>query len=203
MNVPAREDPTYAMYGVSPTLLSLEGSRGFSASCTSTLPTLPASVIDIVLVPHAWADNGAFNALSSMASIAGCSREYVPATAKLSMVSGKAIEGRPVKFGCVEGEVEEGRRSGGGYGAHLRAVVQTRSPGNRRSMRTPFPGPLAYNPPICFPRLMSAEQLLSNPTHAHPNASPKPCHGSAGTLCTNGIRIHNAIAPGTLLRPIK
>ena len=136
------------MYGVLPTVLSLEGSRVFSASCNSTLPTLPASVIDIVLVHHAWADNGAFNALSSMASSAGCSREYESATARLSMVSGKAIEERSVEFGCVEGEVEEGGRSGGGggNGAHLGLSFRQGHPRNRRSMRAPFQGLLGYNP---------------------------------------------------------
>jgi hypothetical protein len=175
--VAAREIPAYSIYGVSPTLLSLEGSRGFSASCSSTLLTLPASGIDIVLVPHAWADNGAFNALSSMASIAGCSREYVPATAKLSTVSGKAIEGRPVKFGCVEGEVEEGRRSGGGYGAHLRAVVQTRSPEKQAVNAHPFSRAPRLQPTFLLPSLnirRTTSQQPNSPSSKHiPKTLPR------------------------------
>jgi hypothetical protein len=190
LNVPAREDPTYSIYGVSLIVLFLEGSRGFSASCSSTLPTLPASVIDIVLVPHAWADNGAFNSLSSMASIAGCSREYVPATAKLTMVSGKAIEEKSVEFGCVEGEVEEGRRSGGvggGNGAHLGLSFRQGRPRNRRSMRAPFQGLLAYNPLIFFPRLISAEQPLSNRKW---DSYPQ-CHHTGNVPASYQVRDHS------------
>ena len=100
-------------------------------------------------------------ALSSTASSAGCSREYESATAKLSMVSGKAIEETSVEFGCVEGEVEEGGRSGGGggNGAHLGL---TRSPEKQAVNARPFSGAPRLQPPIFFPRLISAEELLSN-----------------------------------------
>lgn len=114
------------MYGVLPTVLSLEGSRRFSASCSSTLPTLPASVIDIVLVPT----RGPTMELS-MPSLLWPQVRDVRENMSLRQRSfqwflEKAIEEGSVEFGCVDGEAEEGGRSGGN-GAHLGAVVQTRS----------------------------------------------------------------------------
>jgi len=149
------------MYGVLPTVLSLEGSRRFSASCSSTLPTLPASVIDIVLVPT----RGPTIELS-MPSLLWPQVRDVRENMSLRQRSfqwflEKAIEERSVEFGCVDGEAEEGGRSGGN-GAHLGLSFRQGQPRNRRSMRAPFQGLLASNPPIFCPRLISAEELLSS-----------------------------------------
>jgi len=74
----------------------------------------------------------------------------------------KSIEERSVEFGCVDGEAEKGGRSGGGggNGAHLGLSFRQGQPRNRRSMRVS--GAPRIQPPIFFPRLISAEELLSN-----------------------------------------
>jgi hypothetical protein len=133
-------------------VLSLEGSRRFSASCSSTLQTLPASVIDIVLVPT----RGPTMELS-MRSLLWPQVRDVRENMSLRQRSfqwflEKAIEERSVEFGCVDGEAEEGGRSGGN-GAHLGAVVQTRSTEKQAVNAHPFSGAPRFQPTYFLPSL--------------------------------------------------